>query len=218
MGMKKPSSAWVRATAIILSSLALGGCLLGQSTFRARQADSDDLARGKFLIAPRESQDPNFAGTVVLLIHYDDDGAVGLVINRPTKLPLSRLFDEIKAARKIDDVAFFGGPVELRDVIALCRSQKKPEASIPMFGDVYLLSTKAGLEKMLSSKPTPKTLRVYVGYTGWAPGQLEHEIELGAWRVLPGEEDSIFDLDPAGVWPRLIDRTEMRVARLAAWH
>jgi len=216
MGMKKPSSAWARATAIIIFSLALSGCLLAQKTLRARQADSDDLARGKFLIAPRDSQDPNFSGTVVLLIHYDDDGAVGLVINRPTKLPLSQLFDGIKAARKIDDVAYFGGPVELRDVLALCRSQKKPEASIPMFGDVYLLSTKGGLEKALSSKPTPKTLRVYVGYTGWGPGQLEHELELGGWRVLPGEEDSIFEVDPAGVWPKLIDRTEMRVARLAA--
>jgi putative transcriptional regulator len=218
MDMEKPASTWVHATAIIVYSLALSGCVFAQSTFRTRQSDSDDLARGKFLIAPRESQDPNFAGAVVLLIHYDDDGAVGLVINRPTKLPLSQLFDEIKAARKIHDVAYFGGPVELRDVLALCRSKKRPEASIPMFGDVYLLSTKAGLEKALSSKPTPKTLRVYVGYTGWAPGQLERELDLGAWRVLPGEEESIFDADPAGVWPRLIDRTEMRVARLAAWH
>ncbi|HXR78507.1 MAG TPA: YqgE/AlgH family protein, partial [Bryobacteraceae bacterium] len=57
--------------------------------------------------------------------------------------------------------------------------------------------------------------RVYVGYTGWAPGQLERELDLGAWRVLPGEEQSIFDTDPAGVWPRLIDRTEMRVAGLS---
>jgi len=215
MGMKTTDSRWVRAIAIIVSVLALGGSVFAQSILRGIQADSDDLARGKFLIAPRESQDPNFAGTVVLLIHYDDDGAVGLVINRPTKLPISQLFEEIKAARKIDDVAYFGGPVELRDVLALCRSRKKPEASIPMFGDVYLLSTKAGLEKALSSKPTPKTLRVYVGYTGWAPGQLERELDLGAWRVLPGEEQSIFDTDPAGVWPRLIDRTEMRVAGLS---
>lgn len=214
MGMKKPGSYGVRAMAIIMAVLALSGGIFAQSTLRNVQADSDDLARGKFLIAPRESQDPNFAGTVVLLIHYDDDGAVGLVINRPTKLPLSQLFDEVRSARKIGDVAYFGGPVELRDVLALCRSRKKPEASIRMFGDVYLLSTKAGLEKALSSKPTPKTLRVYVGYTGWAPGQLEHELDLGAWRILPGDEESVFDADPAGVWPRLIDRTEMRIAGL----
>lgn len=216
--MKKPGSYGVRAIAIIMAVLALSGGIFAQSTLHSVQADSDDLARGKFLIAPRESQDPNFAGTVVLLIHYDDDGAVGLVINRPTKLPLSQLFDEVSSARKIGDVAYFGGPVELRDVLALCRSRKKPEASIRMFGDVYLLSTKAGLEKALSSKPTPKTLRVYVGYTGWAPGQLEHELDLGAWRVLPGDEESVFDADPAGVWPRLIDRTEMRVAGLSWAH
>jgi putative transcriptional regulator len=214
MGMKKPGSYGVRVMGIIMAVLALSGGIFAQSTLRNVQADSDDLARGKFLIAPRESQDPNFAGTVVLLIHYDDDGAVGLVINRPTKLPLSQLFDEVRSARKIGDVAYFGGPVELRDVLALCRSRKKPEASIPMFGDVYLLSTKAGLEKALSSKPTLKTLRVYVGYTGWAPGQLEHELDLGAWRILPGDEESVFDADPAGVWPRLIDRTEMRIAGL----
>lgn len=212
--METRGSQWIYAAAVFVSVLAFSGSGFAQSILRGRQADSGDLARGKFLIAPRESQDPNFAGAVVLLIHYDEDGAVGLVINRPTKLRISQLFEGVKAARNVNDVAYFGGPVELRDVLALCRSGRQPEAGILIFSNVYLLTTKEGLEKALASRPTPKTLRVYVGYTGWAPGQLEHELDLGAWRVLPGEDESIFETDPAYVWPRLIDRTEVRVARL----
>lgn len=193
---------------------ALSVCSLGAqiSSPLARQDTHDGLAPGKFLIAPPEAIDPHFAAAVVLLISYDENGAIGLVVNWPTEIPIARVLENVKSAKRIADPVYSGGPVEQEAVFALYRSAKKPGKAAPLFGDVYLASTKSALEHVLSRKPTPKTLRIYLGYTGWGPGQLDHEMELGVWRILPADAQSVFDADPSSVWPRLVDRTEMRLA------
>jgi putative transcriptional regulator len=176
--------------------------------------ESEGLASGKFLVAPRQAVDPNFANTVILLVRYDETGALGLVINRPTRVPLSKLFQDSKVARHLEDPAYAGGPVQEDAILALSRSDKKLEGAAPVIDKVYLLSTRRTLDQMLSSKPTPSNLRVYLGYTGWGPGQLDHEMDLDVWLIVPGEADSIFDPDPKSVWPRLVDRAELRFALL----
>jgi putative transcriptional regulator len=176
------------------------------------QSQSDNLTPGLFLVAPRHPADRTFAETVVLLIRHDQTGTLGVVINRPTNIAISRVFEDTKPARRLNDSAYAGGPVQAASVLALYRSGKKVEEATPVFGDVYLISTKPALDRVFSSKPTAKNFRVYLGYTGWAPGQLEHEMELEMWRVLPGDSDSVFDPDPSSVWPRLIERTELRYA------
>jgi putative AlgH/UPF0301 family transcriptional regulator len=70
------------------------------------------------------------------------------------------------------------------------------------------------LEKTLAGKGEPSVFHVFLGYAGWGPGQLEHEVELGAWHILPADAASVFDADPDSVWPRLIRRTELRIARV----
>jgi putative transcriptional regulator len=90
----------------------------------------------------------------------------------------------------------------------------KPRNAEHIFNDIYLISSHSELSKVLRAKPTARNFRVYLGYTGWGPGQLEHEMELGAWRILPGDDESVFDADPSKVWPRLIERTEMRFVLL----
>jgi putative transcriptional regulator len=176
--------------------------------------ESEGPAPGKFLVAPRQALDPNFANTVVLLVRYDETGALGLVINRPTKVPISKLFQDSKVARRLEDPAYAGGPVQEDAILALSRSEKKLDEAAQVIENVYLLSTRHSLDRMLSSKPSPNNLRVYLGYTGWGPGQLDHEMDLDVWLVLPGDADSIFDPDPKSVWPRLVDRTEVRFASL----
>lgn len=187
----------------------------GETSWGAARQDFryDGLAPGKFLIAPREPLDPAFAATVVLLISYDENGAVGLVINRPTDVPISRALESLKRAKKVAGHVFLGGPVQPDVVLALYRAAAKTSKSAPLFGDVHLASARPALERALSSKPSDRTLRVYLGYTGWAPGQLEHEMDLDVWRVLPADAQSVFDADPSSVWPRLIAKTEMRLAR-----
>jgi putative transcriptional regulator len=173
------------------------------------------LAPGKFLVASRDLGDPNFSETVILLIRYDDEqGAMGLVVNRRTEVPLSRVFQDLKGAKGRADQAYSGGPVEPDNVLALLKSAAKPEEAQRVFASVYLVSSKALLEKTLGDKAEPGVFHVYLGYAGWGPGQLEHEVELGAWHILPPDAASVFDSDPETVWPRLIKRTEMRIAEL----
>src|ERR1700677_3003594 len=101
---------------------------------------TDDLAVGRLLVASRDLGDPNFAKTVILLVHYDEDkGAVGLVLNKRTDVPISRVFHDLKEASGRSDPVYIGGPVELSSVLALLKSPAKPEGADKVFGDVYLI-------------------------------------------------------------------------------
>jgi putative transcriptional regulator len=171
------------------------------------------LAAGRLLVASRNLPDPNFAETAVLLVHYDEKGAMGLVINRPTGIPLSRLLRELKEAKGRPDEVYAGGPVGRTGVLALLRSSTKPEEARHVFADVYLISTKTLLEKALAAGTNPHALRVYLGYAGWTAGQLEREVELGTWHILRGEAGLVFDPDPGSVWTRLIRRTNLQIVR-----
>jgi putative AlgH/UPF0301 family transcriptional regulator len=175
----------------------------------------DDLAAGKFLVASRDLGDPNFAETVVLLVSYDEkQGAMGLVVNHRTDVPLSRVFQDLKAAKTRDDPAYVGGPVELNTILALLKSSSPPDEAKHVFGDVYLVSTKAALEKTLASSVGPNAFHVYVGYAGWGPGQLEHEVDLGGWHIFAADAANVFHADPDSVWKRMIQRTETQIAQI----
>jgi len=173
------------------------------------------LAAGTFLVASRDLGDPNFAETVVLLVHYDDqEGAMGLIVNRRSDVSLARVFHDLKEAKGHTEPVYLGGPVEPGGVLALLRSPSKPDEAQHVFADVYLIASKGLLEKTLAAKVEPNTFHAFLGYAGWGPGQLEHELELGGWHVLPADAASVFHSNPDSVWPRLIQRTEMRIARL----
>jgi putative transcriptional regulator len=177
-------------------------------------AQSDDLAVGKFLVASRDLGDPNFAQTVILLVHYSEDqGAVGLVVNRATDVPMSRVFQDLKEAKSRKDPVYVGGPVELTSVLALLKTSSKPDNAMHVFGNVYLISEKDALKAALASGAESSVFHAYVGYAGWGAGQLEHEVELGAWHIMPADSATVFHPDPDSVWPRLIKRTETQVAR-----
>lgn len=174
----------------------------------------DDLAPGKFLIADRELGDPNFAETVVLLIDYNQEhGAMGLIVNRRTDVPMSKLFSDFKEAKSRTDPVYVGGPVELSTVEALLRSSVQPGDARRVFADVYLVNTKDQLQKALAEKTEPGSFHVFVGYAGWGQRQLEHEVQLGAWHVMAAETSLVFHPDPNSVWPLLIKRTEQQIAR-----
>jgi len=174
----------------------------------------DELASGKLLVAAREMGDPNFAHAVILLVDYDaEKGAMGLIVNRRTDMPVSRLLQELTQAKGRSDLIYVGGPVELTTVQALLKSTVKPGDAKRVFGDVYFVNTKDQLEKTLAAEPASDSFHVFVGYAGWGAGQLEHEIQLGAWHVMPADAAIVFHSDPESVWPRLIRRTEQQIAR-----
>lgn len=171
-----------------------------------------DLAAGKLLVASRDLPDPNFAKTVVLLVDYDEEGVLGLILNRRSKVPISRVLDEVAGAKGRTDPVYAGGPVGRAGVLALVRSRRPPGDARRVLGDVFLASSREALEKTLASEAESDTLHVYLGYSGWTKAQLEHELDLGAWYVFQGSVRAVFDADPESLWERLIRETELRIA------
>ncbi len=174
--------------------------------------DPKDLGVGKVLVAARNLGDPSFAGTVILLVHYDGKGAVGLILNRRTDVPLSRVLN-LKAAKDRSDPVYVGGPVEPTAVLALLESSTKVEKAEDVFGGVYLISDKALFEKTISTRPDPGVFHVYVGYAGWTQDQLRTEVQLGAWFIFPADAATVFNSDPDSLWLEMIKKTQLRYAK-----
>jgi putative AlgH/UPF0301 family transcriptional regulator len=137
------------------------------------------LARGKFLVAARKLKDPKFFQTVVLLIRYDQNGAMGVIINQPTEMKLSKVFNEIKELHKRSDTIFLGGPVMRNQLMMLVRTVVRPEGSLRVFQNVYVASPFKLIEKIIKNEEKGERFRVYAGYAGWARGQLDRESKRG---------------------------------------
>lgn len=172
-----------------------------------------DLAQGKFLVASRRLLDPNFRETVVLLIRYGPDGAIGLVINRPVELKISTVLPDIKELERSQETLYLGGPVEPARVLLLVRSAKPPEASMPVFGDVYLSSSQKVLQDLIKKPVKEERFRIYAGYAGWAPKQLESELDRGHWHVLKADTETLFDKKSSEIWQELIQRVSVKWVR-----
>jgi putative transcriptional regulator len=171
-----------------------------------------DLGPGKLLVASRELGDPNFAQTVILLVHYDAESVVGLMLNRRTDLPISRVLAQFEAAKSRSDAVYLGGPVETPTIFALLRSTDKLEGTEHVFGSVYWISTKAALEKTISSRPDPGVFHVYLGYAGWTPDQLKTEVRLGGWFIFQADNETVFNANPPSLWNEMIKKTELKMA------
>lgn len=171
-----------------------------------------DLGVGKLLVAARGLGDPSFAATVILLVHYDAKGVVGLVLNRRSDVPLSQVLN-LKAAKDRSDPIYLGGPVEPTAVLALFASSAKVEKAENVFGGVYLISDKALFEKTIAAKPDPSVFHVYVGYAGWTQDQLRTEVQLGAWFIFPADAATVFNSDPGSLWMEMIKKTQLRYAK-----
>ena len=188
--------------------------LLSVSVLLAQSKRPEDLGAGKLLVVPRDSPDPNFAESVVLLVHYGADGAVGLMINRRSTVPVSRVLRDLNGSSKHSDPVYVGGPVEMEAVLALLQSRQAPHEGTHVFGNVYLVSTKGNLETALAAGAGSGELRIYLGYCGWTRGQLEDEVKRGDWYIFDSNEKFVFDSNPSTLWSRMIAITEQRFARL----
>ncbi|NIL99618.1 MAG: hypothetical protein GTN89_01245 [Acidobacteria bacterium] len=166
-----------------------------------------ELSSGVFLVASRDLLDPRFRKTVILLTRHSELGAVGLIINRRTEMPLAKLLQDEPSLADVSDRVFIGGPVDAHSVQFLIRADSRPDGSLPVLDEVYISSSAELLERLTrDGTDGGKTLRVFVGYSGWAPGQLENEISRGGWHVMPADATSIFERDPKDVWSALMRR------------
>jgi putative AlgH/UPF0301 family transcriptional regulator len=168
--------------------------------FAGALCQAQELASGKLLIASRKSVDPDLAKSVVLLVSYERQGAIGLVVNHRSDIPLSELFPALKTAQA---PVYKGGPIAI-GIRALLRSPSKPEPGLHIFGDISMISNRRVMEDVLRAGASLSSFRVYAGYVGWSTLQLKNEIAQGLWRVLPPDASVVFDPDPEKVWDRLI--------------
>lgn len=205
----------VHAAASIFAPIAAVLLLFAVTTgapLAARQRDVPrDLAAGKLLVADRALADRHFAETVVLLLSFSKDEAAGVVLNRQTSVPVRRVVPDLPVPRGPAPVVFLGGPVSVTDVRALIRTPVAPADALRVLKDVYFLSTPGALDQAVGSGIDPTRIRLYAGYAGWAPGQLEREIRHGDWHVLEGNSDLVFDADPLTLWRRALRLTDVVV-------
>ena len=153
------------------------------------------------LIAHGIPPESDFGDAVVLVMNNLGPAPVGIIVNRPSPIPVSDVFPDLKRLEQLHDKLYFGGPVELESVWFLVRATKPPEHSIQAMDDVYL-SADRGLLRRLLSRDTPMDgLRIFIGHAGWAPGQLEHEIDLGAWNLERADADAVFNGRAERPWP-----------------
>jgi len=155
-------------------------------------AQQNDKPNALLLIAKPELQDPNFRETVVLVTQAADASTVGVILNRATKRKTEK-----------GEPLWFGGPVMREATVTLFRSERVPSASaFPVLKDVYLSMHPANLEAL-----TPgQRYRLYSGFSGWAPGQLQSELARDGWYVLPPREEFLFRGDTHNLWRELMEK------------
>jgi putative transcriptional regulator len=154
---------------------------------------------GKLLVASPDLLDPNFARSVVLMIQHDDDGGVGLVLNRSSQARLKAIWEQLcDEPCPIELRVMHGGPVE-GPLVALHTEPALAEREI--VSGVYLAARKDLVIGLVAAHAAP--LRIYVGYAGWASGQLEAEIQEGSWGVADATSSLVFGDDGEALWQQL---------------
>jgi putative transcriptional regulator len=153
------------------------------------------------LIARDDLPDSDFADSVVLVMNNLGPAPVGIIINRPMPIPVSRLFPDLKRLAKMRDKVYFGGPVNFGSVWFLFRAATPPEHAIQACDGIYLSADKQLLLQLLGRDKPMDSLRIFVGHADWAPGQLEAEINERYWTLKRAEEEAIFSNESEHPWP-----------------
>jgi putative transcriptional regulator len=172
-------------------------------------ADSaaDGLRPGQLLVAAPVLVDPNFDHAVVLLLDLDENGALGVVLNRPSPLPVGDVLADWTEVVEPPAVLFQGGPVSTDSALAVAvlpaGERTDPVGFRRLFDDTGIVDLDTPTELV---GPAVNKLRIFAGYAGWGSTQLEAEVEEGAWYVVPATAGDVFGADPSGLWARVLRR------------
>jgi putative transcriptional regulator len=158
--------------------------------------------RGQLLIASPALLDPNFRRTVVLVTEHNDDGAAGLVLNRPSPAAVTEVVPQLEALVDDGDQIWLGGPVQTNAVLVLGEFPDPDDAAVPLFGSLGFPS----LEDPDGVLAVTSRRRVFAGYAGWGDGQLEDELAREDWILEPALPDDAFTDDPDELWAAVLRR------------
>jgi putative transcriptional regulator len=153
------------------------------------------------IVGRHDLPDPSFASSIVLVMNDLGPAPVGIIVNRPTPIPVSRLFPDVQRLARVHDKVYFGGPVEFESMWFLFRASTPPEHAIKACDGVYLSANRQLLLQLLGRNKPMDNLRIFLGHAGWAPGQLEAEIERRDWTSRRAEMGAIFSGNSEHPWP-----------------
>ena len=168
--------------------------------------------RGQLLIAGATLPDPNFARTVVLVCEHNEEGALGLVLNRPGGLLVADAAPELAELAGEDAVIGSGGPVQPEALLVLAEFEDPSQAGINVTGTVGLVGDSSDVDDLVA---ITRRVRVFAGYAGWGPGQLDAELARDDWFIAPAGIDDIFNPDADELWSRVLSRKGAHFALVA---
>jgi len=176
------------------------GLLLAACAWPTFAAETKPLT-AILLVARAQLNDPDFAASVVLTMNNLGPAPIGIIVNRPTQLPVSQLFPDLKRLAPLPDKVYFGGPVDQHRVWFLFRAATPPASAIKALEGVYLSADRELLLRLLGRDKPMDGLRIFVGHAGWGPGQLEAEIARGDWSLEHAVPEAIFHNKSEHPWP-----------------
>ncbi len=167
--------------------------------------------RGHFLVAGPRLKDTNFFKSVVLIFEHGDEGAMGVVINRPSSICVTHALGAHFKLPQTDDVVYVGGPVEPNALFIVHSADELSDGETPILPGLYVDTNADVFEEVVERAMCDNDglpFRVFCGCAGWGPGQLEGELARGDWLTLPADIDFLFDENPYCVWERLVARVQ----------
>jgi putative transcriptional regulator len=185
-----------RAVTVALVTMLL---LLGMS-WPTSAGDTKSLT-AILLTARADLPDPNFADALVLVMNNLGPEPVGIIVNRPTRMTVAKLFPDLERLAQVHDKVYFGGPVEIESVWFLLRAVRPPKHAVQVLDGVYLSGSPDLLFQLLSRDKPMQGLRIFIGHSGWGPGQLETEISRGDWALKRADSNTIFNGKSEHPWP-----------------
>lgn len=172
------------------------------------------LARGVLLIAQESMVDPNFSNTVLLITEYEETGTVGLVLNRPLENPAVEILPQLQELGLDSYNLYLGGPVRLNSLRLLVQTEAGLDDYYHVVDNIFQVTDLRGVQNLLKQEKGQFRIRLYAGYAGWFPGQLERELLRGGWHLYRSDTSLVFTDDPASLWERLIEQMDMQWVEL----
>jgi putative transcriptional regulator len=167
---------------------------------------------GRLLLASTTLEDPNFLRTVVLVGMHSEEGALGLVLNRPSTTTVASAVPQLEELVEDEEPVYVGGPVQSSSIVTLAEFVDPSPAGLLVLGRIGLPAPDASLEDLLAAT---SRRRVYAGYAGWGEGQLDAELDRGDWIPQDALPDDVFSAQPEELWSSLLTRKGGRYALLA---
>ena len=207
---------WVFLAVVLLAKpMAVASPDLVSTTSASSSANPTDPAPGMFLVSKRSLKDLSFGQSVVYLLEHDETGTQGLIVNRASDVTLSEVIPDVDGIQKVENVLHYGGPVGLSSIFMLVRTNAASEGLFHISNGVYVSTDRRVLDEVINKKFPLNDVRFYLGYAGWAAGQLDFEFKRGSWHLITADPDEIFTKDIQSLWPRLIDQLEPKLDPVA---